>query len=302
VAASFRPTRLSFPSDRQFSASPNHFLTTRGQSVAPTGLEWGKLPLLCRPNQTHDRAKSLLARAAVLWIFSCKQEPARFDPLGLMRSTFRCLAGAFSGPAGLTHDKPGPTGGQEDTLDHSELPNLSELVPLQATYYRGKIQIAMNDAFDSWYRGTCRSVRGRRSTDARDSIVRARSKGLRLYLGTSCADFVIGNIITEAVYPTMMHYDPRYFRQGTGSKWSRMAGAAGQIFCTHTDSGHTQFNYSEVIGNSTAVAISNVYYSNNRTAIDTASKLGVQLGRYGGELPDINRKFSRKHRDGKDAQ
>jgi len=52
----------------------------------------------------------------------------------------------------------------------------------------------------------------------------------------------------------------------------------GQIFWTHTDSGGTQFNFSEVIGNSTAVAISNAYYSDNRTASDAISKLGTQLG------------------------
>jgi hypothetical protein len=52
----------------------------------------------------------------------------------------------------------------------------------------------------------------------------------------------------------------------------------GQIFWTHTDSGGTQFNYSEVIGNSTAVAISQAYYVDNRTASDAVSKLGMQLG------------------------
>ena len=52
----------------------------------------------------------------------------------------------------------------------------------------------------------------------------------------------------------------------------------GQIFWTHRDSGGTQFNYSEVIGNSTAVAISNTYYVNNGTSSDAVSKLGMQLG------------------------
>jgi hypothetical protein len=51
-----------------------------------------------------------------------------------------------------------------------------------------------------------------------------------------------------------------------------------QIFWTHRDSGGMQFNYSEVIGNSTAVAISNAYYANNRTAGDAVSKLAMQLG------------------------
>jgi len=77
----------------------------------------------------------------------------------------------------------------------------------------------------------------------------------------------------------------------------------GQIFWTHRDSGGTQFNYSELIGNSTAVAISNAYYSNNRTASDATSRLGMQLGvdMAANVLkefwPDLERKFRRKHRD-----
>jgi len=52
----------------------------------------------------------------------------------------------------------------------------------------------------------------------------------------------------------------------------------GQIVWTHRDSGGTQFNYSEVIGNSTATALSISYYADNRTAADGVSKLGMQLG------------------------
>ena len=75
----------------------------------------------------------------------------------------------------------------------------------------------------------------------------------------------------------------------------------GQIFWTHRDSGGTQFNYSEVIGNSTAVAISNAYYPENRNATDAVSKLGMQLGvdMAANVLkefwPDLERKFKRQH-------
>jgi hypothetical protein len=58
---------------------------------------------------------------------------------------------------------------------------------------------------------------------------------------------------------------------------SRLGYAAGQIFWTHNDSGRGQFNYSEVAGNSTAVAISMAYYPENRDAKDAVSKLGTQL-------------------------
>jgi hypothetical protein len=125
--------------------------------------------------------------------------------------------------------------------------------------------------------------------------------GFGRYFGASYGDWVIGDYMTEGVFPTLLHQDPRYFRRSTGSGWSRLGYAMGQIFWTHRDSGETQFNYSEVIGNSTAVAISNAYYSDNRTASNAVSNLGVQLGvdmavNILKEFwPDLQRKSKRKH-------
>jgi hypothetical protein len=82
---------------------------------------------------------------------------------------------------------------------------------------------------------------------------------------------------------------------------SRLGYAVGQIFWTYTDSGGTNFNYSEILGNSTAVAISNAYYPDNRDAASAASWLGVQLGLdMAGNIlkefwPDVCRKARRKH-------
>lgn len=110
--------------------------------------------------------------------------------------------------------------------------------------------------------------------------------------------------MTEAVFPVLLHQDPWYFRRDVGSGWSRFGYAMGQIFLAHRDSGGTQFNYSEVIGNSTAVAISTSYYANKRTATDAASGLGMQLGVDMASnvlkefWPDLQRVFARKHRSG----
>jgi hypothetical protein len=121
------------------------------------------------------------------------------------------------------------------------------------------------------------------------------------YLATSYADFVIGDFMTEAIYPCLLHQDPRYFRRGTGTTLSRIGYATGQLFWTHTDSGGANINYSEVVGNATAVAISNAYYSDNRRASDALIKLAAQLGVDGAAnilkefSPDIYRKLRRRH-------
>jgi hypothetical protein len=124
--------------------------------------------------------------------------------------------------------------------------------------------------------------------------------GFGKYFGTSLADFAIGNYMTEAVYPTLLHQDPRYFRRGTGTGRSRFVYAVSQIWWTHSDSGSIQFNYSELIGNSTAVAISNAYYRDNRTASHAVSQLSLQIGVDMASnvlkefWPDVARKFRKK--------
>jgi hypothetical protein len=101
----------------------------------------------------------------------------------------------------------------------------------------------------------------------------------------------------------MLHQDPRFFRQGTGSTWSRAGHAASQIFWTRTDSHRMQFNYSEVAGNLTAAGIATAYYPNNRTVGSVASKWAIQIGidMAGNFLkefwPDLDRKLSRKPHD-----
>ena len=119
---------------------------------------------------------------------------------------------------------------------------------------------------------------------------------------TSYADVIIGNYMTEAVYPALLHQDPRYFRRGAGSKWSRLGYSVGQIFWTHTDSDRTQFNYSEILGNSTAVAISQAYYPDHRNSQDALGKLGMQVGLDMASnvlkefWPDLSRELYRKPR------
>jgi hypothetical protein len=120
------------------------------------------------------------------------------------------------------------------------------------------------------------------------------------YFAASYADFAMGNYMTEAIFPTLLHQDPRYFRRETGNIWSRLGSAVGQVFWTRSDSGRMQLNISEIAGASAGVAISNIYYPDNRNASDAATRLGVQISTdiVGNVLkefsPEISRLFSRK--------
>ena len=154
-------------------------------------------------------------------------------------------------------------------------PSLARYEPLTV---KQKFKIATNDSFD---RGTIvlGAVFGAQAqlTRANPSFgngVAASGK----YFGTAYGDLLIGNMMTEGVFPSVLHQDPRYFRRGTGTTWSRLGYSLKQIFWTRTDSGGGQFNYSEVAGNATAVAISNAYYPDNRSVGDAVTKLGSQIG------------------------
>jgi hypothetical protein len=91
------------------------------------------------------------------------------------------------------------------------------------------------------------------------------------------ADQILGNVVVEGAMPILTREDPRYFRRGQGTFWSRVGYATSRIIVTRTDRGGTEFNYSEVVGNSIAVGISDEYYPANRSLGANAQKLTFQL-------------------------
>ena len=123
------------------------------------------------------------------------------------------------------------------------------------------------------------------------------------YVRTS-ADQIIGNMLTEAFMPILLREDPRYFRPGIGTFWSRPRSAVTQIAVAHNDTGHLTFNASEVLGNAMAVGISNSYSPNLRSWSGSTEKLGLMIGtdmfsnvikEFG---PDIKEHLWRRHHHG----
>lgn len=180
-------------------------------------------------------------------------------------------------------------------------PSIDDFEPLTS---REKFRIASEDAFDPGTFALAALFAGEGQLTNADRSFGQGAAGYGRYFGTAFGDFAIGNFMTEGVFPSLFHQDPRYFRRDTGSGWSRFRYAVGQTFWTHGDSGRTEFNFSELIGNSTAVAISNAYYPDHRTASNAVSGLSIQLGLDTASnvlkefWPDIERKLSRKHHDG----
>jgi hypothetical protein len=108
------------------------------------------------------------------------------------------------------------------------------------------------------------------------------------------ADGRSSDYFTHAVFPVLLHQDPRYYYLGSGSIKSRLMHAIGSAFLTRGDNGRTEPNYSYVLGDMCSGALSNLYYPQaNRGAHLVFNNAAVGLaGRVGG---NILREFLPKH-------
>ena len=105
------------------------------------------------------------------------------------------------------------------------------------------------------------------AADTPDYVQGAKGYGERF--GAAYADGFTDIMIGGAVLPSLLHQDPRYFYQGTGTKKSRILHALSSPFICKGDNGSWQPNYSSVGGDLASGAIANLYYP--------ASNRGVKL-------------------------
>ena len=75
------------------------------------------------------------------------------------------------------------------------------------------------------------------------------AEGFGQRFGAAYADSFSNVMIGGAVLPSLLHQDPRYFYQGTGSRKSRAIHAMSYAIICKGDNGRSQFNYSGIGGN-----------------------------------------------------
>ena len=92
--------------------------------------------------------------------------------------------------------------------------------------------------------------------------------------GASYADGFDGNFFGNAVLPSLLHQDPRYFRLGHGTFKRRLWYSIISNVRAKSDAGKWEPNYSNVIGNLIGGAISNAYYP----AVDRGVGLTFERG------------------------
>lgn len=214
--------------------------------------------------------------------------------------------------------KPAPSGTSNDRLFYTlpnflSLENAGELPPLTS---KQKFAVVARGSFDyiefPWY-GFLSAIN--QAEDAEPGYGQGWGAYGKRY-ATSMADGTIENFVTSAILPSILHQDPRFFQSDEGSFRRKAVYAVSRIFVTRTDSGGTQFNYSEVVGSALSAAISTYSYHprstvlrtpsgprfipSDRTWRNTASVWGSQLGYDTITIvvkefwPDIHRKLSHK--------
>lgn len=86
------------------------------------------------------------------------------------------------------------------------------------------------------------------------------SKGYGQRFGAVAAGGFSDILIGGAVLPALLHQDPRYFYQGSGTTKSRLLHALSHPFMCRGDNGEWQPNYSSMGGDLAASALENAYY------------------------------------------
>jgi hypothetical protein len=149
---------------------------------------------------------------------------------------------------------------------------------------RQKFVLSMHDLFDPV---SLLGVAATAGIEQANNTFTAYGQGAAGYgkrFGAALGDELIGGFLSEAVFPSMFHQDPRYFYQGSGSVKSRFIHAISWSAIARSDKGRRMPDYSDMLGDLAAGAISNLYYPRaNRGAGLVFTNFGIGFASRAGE-------------------
>ena len=105
-------------------------------------------------------------------------------------------------------------------------------------------------------------------------------------VGAVAADGFSDIMIGGAILPSLLHQDPRYFYQGTGTTGSRIRHAVFSPFVARGDNGNLEPNYSSLGGVLASSSLANLYYPRSNRgaglvfgnlAIGVAERIGASV-------------------------
>lgn len=118
--------------------------------------------------------------------------------------------------------------------------------------------------------------------------------------GSYAGSIASGTFFSDALLPSLLHQDPRYFRKGRGSIRSRLFYAIKSEAVTRSDSGAPSFNTSSILGFGMSTALSNAWYPRNSVTFDsTLQRFAIKLA-FSAAL-NIVREFGGSREDVRDS-
>ena len=105
------------------------------------------------------------------------------------------------------------------------------------------------------------------------------SEGYAKRFAANLVDGTSESLFANAILPSLLHQDPRYFYRGSGTKRSRAWHAIMAPFVCTGDNGTLQPNYSQMGGSVIAASLSQTYYpASNRGPESVARSFGISMG------------------------
>lgn len=164
-----------------------------------------------------------------------------------------------------------------------------------------KYRLFFKSAFDPWPFGLNIFVAGINQAVDADPEWGQGVQGYAKRYGAAYSDYFIGNFFGNAVLPSMLHEDPRFFQKGSGRFLSRFLWAAGSTVWCKRDNGTWGPNYANVGGNLIGAAIARTYYPASQRTVSGTISDGLTVsaeGIFGAEViefwPDMVRHHQRK--------
>ena len=176
---------------------------------------------------------------------------------------------------------PGQPGSTIDKRIFGVLPNYRTAdgtMPFEPITIKQKFTIARKDSLDYPSYLLAGAFAGLSQLDNSNPSYGQGLKGYAKRYGASVADQDLGNFMTEAIMPSLLHEDPRYFKKVNGTVKGRLWYAATRVFVTRTDAGTSQFNFAEWLGNGSVAALGNVYYPDDKGFDATMQRMFTQVG------------------------
>lgn len=178
---------------------------------------------------------------------------------------------SLSKPSEASSGKPSSSGTSNDRLFYT-LPNFLSLettAKLPPLTTKQKFAVVARGTFDPievpWW-GILSAISQAQNSEP------AFGQGWAAYgkrYATTGADSTVENFMTGAVFPTVLRQDPRFYQSSEGGFGRRMVYSVSRIFITRGDSGHAQFNFSEILGSASGAAISTYSYHPKSTYLST---------------------------------